>query len=146
MTISIYMDCHCTIDKLKLLGRSSEEVIRCLLETLFHPETVNIYNLKPSPLQKRKWIKSRDCAEQERNEVRRPWITSSNQCVSGLLWWLIGKEPTCECVRHGFAPWVGKIPWRRKWQPTPVFLPGESHGQRSLAGYSPMWRQELEMT
>ena len=34
-------------------------------------------------------------------------------------------------------PWVGKIPWRRKWQPTPVFLPGESHGQRSLAGYSP---------
>ena len=34
-------------------------------------------------------------------------------------------------------PWVRKIPWRRKWQPTPVFLPGESHGQRSLAGYSP---------
>ena len=37
----------------------------------------------------------------------------------------------------GFDPWVGKIPWRRKWQPTPVFLPGKSHGQRSLAGYSP---------
>ena len=37
----------------------------------------------------------------------------------------------------GFNPWVGKIPWRRKWQPTPVFLPGNSHGQRSLAGYSP---------
>ena len=39
--------------------------------------------------------------------------------------------------RHGFDPWVRKIPWRRKWQPTPVFLPGESHEQRSLAGYSP---------
>ena len=39
--------------------------------------------------------------------------------------------------RHGFDPWVGKIPWRRAWQPTPVFLPGESHGQRSLAGYAP---------
>ena len=39
--------------------------------------------------------------------------------------------------RLGFDPWVGKIPWRRKWQPTPIFLPGESHGQRSLAGYSP---------
>ena len=39
--------------------------------------------------------------------------------------------------RHGFGPWVGKIPWRRVWQPTPVFLPGESHGQRSLVGYSP---------
>ena len=40
-----------------------------------------------------------------------------------------GKEPTCQCRRHkrrGFHPWVGKIPWRRKWQPTPVFLPGES--------------------
>jgi len=39
--------------------------------------------------------------------------------------------------RPGFSPWVGKIPWRRAWQPTPVFLPGESHGQRSLVGYSP---------
>ena len=36
-----------------------------------------------------------------------------------------------------FDPWVGKIPWRRKWQPTPVFLPGESHGRRNLMGYSP---------
>ena len=42
-----------------------------------------------------------------------------------------------QCRRHGFDSWVGKIPWRRKWQPTPVFLPGESHGQRSLVGYSP---------
>ena len=39
--------------------------------------------------------------------------------------------------RYGFDPWVRKIPWRRAWQPTSVFLPGESHGQRSLAGYSP---------
>ena len=39
--------------------------------------------------------------------------------------------------RPGFDPWGGKIPWRRKWQPTPVFLPGKSHGQRSLAGYRP---------
>ena len=39
--------------------------------------------------------------------------------------------------RHRCSPWVRKIPWRRKWQPTPVFLPGESHGQRSLVGYSP---------
>ena len=39
--------------------------------------------------------------------------------------------------RCRFHPWVGKIPWRRKWQPTPVFLPGKSHGQTSLAGYSP---------
>ena len=44
-----------------------------------------------------------------------------------------GKEPTCQC---GFDPWAGKIPWRRAWQPTPVFLPGESHGERSLVGYN----------
>ena len=41
-----------------------------------------------------------------------------------------------QCRRLGFSPWVGKITWRNKWQPTPVFLPGESHGQRSLTGYS----------
>ena len=51
-----------------------------------------------------------------------------------------GKEFTCHCrrcKRHGFHPWVGQIPWSRKWQPTPEFLPGESHGQRRFAGYSP---------
>ena len=51
-----------------------------------------------------------------------------------------GKEPTRQYRRHersGFKPWVRKIPWRRAWQPTLVFLPGESHGQRNLAGYSP---------
>ena len=50
------------------------------------------------------------------------------------------EEPTCQCrrhKRHGFNPWVRKIPWRSSWQPTSVFLPGESHGQKSLAGYSP---------
>ena len=50
------------------------------------------------------------------------------------------KEPACQCrrpKRQGFNPWVRKIPWRRAEQPTPVFLPGKSHGQRSLMGYSP---------
>ena len=45
-----------------------------------------------------------------------------------------------------FDPWVRQIPWRRKWQVTPVFLPGESHGQRSLAGYSPWGRKESDTT
>ena len=51
-----------------------------------------------------------------------------------------GKEPACQCRRYkrcGFDPWVRKIPWRRARQPTSVFLPGESHGQRSPVGYSP---------
>ena len=53
----------------------------------------------------------------------------------------VGKERACQCRRSKgcrLEPWVRKIPWRRKWQPTPVFLPGKSHGQRSLAGYS-LW-------
>ena len=45
-----------------------------------------------------------------------------------------------------FHPWVGKIPWRREWLPTPVFLPGEFHGQRSLGGYSPWGHKELDTT
>ena len=48
--------------------------------------------------------------------------------------------------RPGFNPRVGKILWRREWQPTSVFLPGESHGQRSLAGYSPQGHKESDMT
>ena len=54
-----------------------------------------------------------------------------------------GKESACQC---GFNPWVGKIPWKRKWQPTPVFLLGISQGRRSLAGYSPWDRKESGMT
>ena len=57
---------------------------------------------------------------------------------SGLSLWFSGKESTCQCRRYGFDSCIGKISWRRKWQPTPVVLPGKSHGQRSLAGYS-LW-------
>ena len=59
------------------------------------------------------------------------------------------KEPTCQCrrcKRRGFYPWVGKIPWRRRWQPTPVFSSGESHGQRSLAGYGPQNCKDQDRT
>ena len=56
------------------------------------------------------------------------------------------EESACQCRRCRFHPWVGKIPWRRKWQPTPVFLPGEFHAQRSLAGYSPWGHKKSDMT
>ena len=49
-------------------------------------------------------------------------------------------------ANSGFDPWVGKIPWRRAWQPTPVFLPGESQGQRSLTGYRPVGHKESDTT
>ena len=51
-----------------------------------------------------------------------------------------------DMTRHGFHPWVWKIPWRREWQPTPVFLPRESQGQRSLVGYSPQGCKESDTT
>ena len=56
--------------------------------------------------------------------------------LTELPWWLSGKEPTCQFRRHGFQPWVRKISRRKKWQPTPVFLPGKSQGQRRLASYN----------
>ena len=60
-----------------------------------------------------------------------------------------GKEPACQRrrrKRHRFDPWVRKIPWRKAWQPSPVFLSRESHGQRSLAGHSPWGHRESDMT
>ena len=51
---------------------------------------------------------------------------------------------THKCRTHAFDTWIGKIPWRRKWPPTPIFLPGESHGQRSLANCSPWDLKELD--
>ena len=64
------------------------------------------------------------------------WASLVAQMVKNLL----------QCGRLGFSPWVGKIPRRRKWQPSPILLPGESHGQRSLMGYSPWGLKELDTT
>ena len=70
-------------------------------------------------------------------------------CTQGLTGGSGGKEPACQCGRHkryGFDPWVRKISWRRVWQSTPVLLPGESHGQRNLVGYSPRGHKESDTT
>ena len=63
--------------------------------------------------------------------------------------WLSCKEYACQCrrhKRHGLDPWVGKIPWRRKGEPTPVFLPGKFCGQKVLAGYSTWGCKESDTT
>ena len=108
--------------------------------------------------------------------VRHDWATFTHShsltlppaARSIFLWWLreislcckwatthirgvfvITAITACQCrrhKRHGFYPWVGKIPWRREWQPTPVLLPGKFHGQRSLAGYSPWGCKESDRT
>ena len=74
---------------------------------------------------------------------------SSSRSIVGFLGSTSDKELACPCrrgKRHGLDPRVGKIPWRRPWQPTPVFLPGESHGQRNLEVYSSWDRTELDRT
>ena len=60
------------------------------------------------------------------------WVFLFGLLSTRLPWWLRGKKSACPCRICGFNPWVGKIPWRRKWKPTPVSLPGKFHRQRSL--------------
>ena len=73
------------------------------------------------------------------NEFTSSWfclfITFS--LLTQLPWWFRWSRICLQFRRPGFSPWVEKMPWRRKWYPTPLFLPGESHGQRHLAGYTP---------
>ena len=72
------------------------------------------------------------------------WLRRASQVVR-----VVKKKTTCLCrrsERHGFVTWVRKISWMREWLPTPVFVAGESHGQRSLAGYGPQGCKELDTT
>ena len=88
----------------------------------------------------------------------RPWCTCP-RLYGGLFWFLapaaleaspvgpvVKKPPANAGDRHGFDPWVGKIPWRRAWQPPPVFLPGKCLGQRSLADCSPWGHKGSDTT
>ena len=85
---------------------------------------------------------------------RRVWWERRAQCLSISLSWFFtplppGGSDRKVCLQFrtpGFDPWVGKIPWRREWQPSPVSLPGEPHGQRSLAGHTPWRCKELDVT
>ena len=81
--------------------------------------------------------------------VRRNILSGSNSC-SGLPWWLSGKESACKCRRLGFKPRFRKIPWRRKLQPTPVFLPRKSQRKEKPGGLQSMglqsWTQLRDWT
>jgi len=107
-------------------------------------------------------IGPKDISEIEKNKVVRKELSVAvtfelnpeNGKEAGASWEASiggpsGKAPACQCrrqKRHGFDFWVGTIPWRRKWQPTPVFWLGESCGQRSLVGNSPQGLKELDTT
>ena len=97
----------------------------------------------------KKWYKLSYLLMQSRNrdtDVKKCMITKRESRVGmnweigveidWLPWWFSGKEFTCQCRRSKFNPQVRKSPWRKKWQLTPVSLPGNSHGHRSMAGYS----------
>ena len=74
------------------------------------------------------------------------FLYSFSRGMDGLPRWLSGKESACQCRRHGFHPWSRNIFWRRKQQPILVFLPGKSHGERSLVGSSPRGSAKLDTT
>ena len=73
-------------------------------------------------------------------------FSRSIRVLVGLPWWLRQYRICLQCRSPGFDPWVRNIPWRRKWQPTPVFLPGGFHGQGNLAGCSPWGCKESDTT
>ena len=77
---------------------------------------------------------------------KKPEFWVGQMALLGLPRWLNGKESACQCRRCRFDPCIRKIPWSRKWHPTPVLLPGKSHGWRSLVGCSPWGRQESGTT
>ena len=77
--------------------------------------------------------------------LSQPVCTKTSLCT-GFPWWLRQWRICLQYRRPGFNPWIEKISWRRKWQPTPVFLPGESHGQRSLVGLSPWGHSQTQQS
>ena len=102
----------------------------CLQAAVSHPSQ-QWYGLSPTGRAGRvtSWARKTASSVSDQGFLREAW---------GLPDGATGKEPACQCrrcKRCRLDPWVGKIPWRRARQPTPVFLPGESHGQRSLVGY-----------
>ena len=80
---------------------------------------------------------SPEMSPQHINLPSAPYGLEDHDLQSRLCWWIRWWRIRLQFRSLRFDPWVGKIPWRRKWQPTPALLPGESHGQRNLAGYSP---------
>ena len=91
------------------------------------------------------------CVSPHRPPAAAPHPHNSHLCLANSKYTAgtSGKKPTYQCrrcKRYRFYHWVGKIPWRRAWQPTPVFLPGKSHRQRSLVGYAPWGHKDSDTT
>ena len=101
-----------------------------------------------NPRDRGAWWAAVSGVAQSQTRLKRLSSSSSKVYNWGLPCSTTDKEPACQSKRHtrlGFNPWVRKNPWKRAWQPTPVLLPGESHGQRSLVSYSPWSCKEFDM-
>ena len=134
------------LEKSLALGREAEN--KSIQRDMGHAMLSKVedgHGFHGQPRTERKWKTGKQKLKEKKaiTHIRRQYgfkkltLKQDLQEPRGLPWGLRGKEPTFQCRKHGFDPWVGQIPWRRKWHPTPVFLPGEFHGQRILVGYSP---------
>ena len=114
------------------------EVSRCCWKSTRHTRLMQGC-LKVPTCKKRKAVKGNKA---KRNKTR-------HACTQGFPGSTLPKDPPSNAAslrRPRFSPWSGEVPWSREWQPTPVSLPGKSHGQRSLVGYSSWGRRELDTT
>ena len=132
--------------------RSRLEVTQSLFPSKITHAPLRIHPHLPFPLQVRaRYTEGQKLAgnsgslrQEEGSQGCQSWKTGRIQILHGIC--PDDKESACNAGGPRFDPWVRKVPWRKQWQPAPVLLPGESYGQRSLAGYSPCGRKELDMT
>ena len=124
-----YTVCANFSGKSRVLRRKRQNVIHVFLFIFLSNFYWSLVGLQELP----RWLSGKEPARQHKRFGFYPWIRK----IPWRRAQLSGKEPACQRKRLRFYPWIRKIPWRRAQQPTPVFLPGESHGQKSLARYSP---------
>ena len=133
-------------------NRSPGSAPICLLHTRFSAHAVfctrsSLYTWLLSPFTCKPFLFTQ-CLESLPTAVPQLFLPYPTPSCPGLFChtWQVLQNLPANAGDIRFDPWVRKIPWRRAWQPIPVFLPGESHGQRSLAGYSPWSRRESDLT
>ena len=135
-----------------MLAKPTVVIISIHVNQIIMLYTLNLYSQCCQSLLN-KTVKNKSC-NLEKKKKRFLGIESLSISQSAFntyyhLLWQSHKESTCQCKRHkrlDLIPEWGRFPWSKKWQPTPVFLPGKFHGQRSLVGYSPWGHKELDMT
>ena len=116
--------CHCLLRRLRLVVVNSLHVKSQIAFQILHSREIQLLS----------WFSESKCPSIHLS-LKTEWESARERPNSDATWLLAQMQRIClQCRRPRFKPWVGRIPWRREWQPTPIFLPGEIHGQRSLLG------------